>query len=93
MSALSFTSQYRIALLNTFIHSFPSKRKLHWYTNIFQTTDSCQRRWEGEQSVLGKNFRLHSRTYTKFSTEIFVARGGLLTGVVNKCRMMKAFLW
>jgi len=29
MSALSFTLQHRMALSNMFIHSFPSKRKLH----------------------------------------------------------------
>jgi hypothetical protein len=75
VTALPFTLQHQMAPSNTFIHSFPSKRKLHWHVNNFHTTDSCQRKCEGEHIVFGKNFRLHRRTYRRISMEIFVARG------------------
>jgi len=53
VSALPLTFR-QMTLSNMFVHSFPSKRKLHWYGNNFQTTDSCQRRSEDEHSVLGR---------------------------------------
>jgi hypothetical protein len=75
ISALPLTLQHQMSLSNAFIHSFPSKRKLRRHGNNFQTTDNNQRRSEGKHSAFVKNFRLHSRTFKRGSTEKFVARG------------------
>jgi hypothetical protein len=43
-------------------------------------------------TVLGRNFILHNRTFRRVSIEFFVAKDGFLTGLMNKCGVLKAFL-
>ena len=93
LSALPLTLQHQMALSNTFIHSFPSQRILRWRGNNIQTTESCKRRSVGEHSVLGKNFRLHSRAFKRVCMEDLLREDGLLTGLVNKYEVLKTFLW
>jgi hypothetical protein len=72
-----------------FIH-FPQNER---YIKVVQTTDSFQCRSKGEHSVFGKNFRLHSTTFRRVCTEVFLTRGRFVTLLVNKCEVLKAFVW
>ena len=45
-----------------------------------------------KESVLGKNFRLHSTTFRSVSMGIFVQEDGLFPGLVNKREGLKTFL-
>ena len=60
--------------------------------NNFQTTGSCERRSEGEHRDLGRTVDYTVERLEESVGSFLLREFGLLTGLLNKCEVLKAFL-
>ena len=86
-----------MALSNTFIDSFPSKRNLHWRENKFHSKSSLTAEAVSEEArentmFLGRTLDYTSERLEESLRKFLLREDGLLTGLMYKCEVLKAFL-